>query len=119
MSRKKDPILSVLEFFEEQSVEVTQMALGLVKAIVRRRTPAPTKPKRAPRKKPDGQITAAPVPPLPTGMRAPNQPPPPPAKPTPPEMPDVKPLAPPPRRAPRQQKEADALPGIGPATVGE
>lgn len=123
MSRKADPILGVLHFFETATVEAAQMALTLAKAAVKKRTPevAPTKKTRR-RTRKDAERPAAP----------PSAPPPMPS--TAPPMPDVIPLGQPTRRRrgkgkaalavvevpARKPGEIDlALPGLGPATVGE
>ena len=40
MSRKQDPIVRVVEFFESAGLGVAQTALALAKAIVKKRTPS-------------------------------------------------------------------------------
>jgi len=115
MSRKVDPIVGVLRFFETASLEAAGMALALVKATVKRRTPAVVVVKRRrvaksasqPPQPPQAQEQPAPIPPPPL----------------------VAPVSPSGTRKPRQRMHAApsrleleqdvALPGIGPATIGE
>ena len=117
MSRRQDPIVRVLAYFEEASLDAAQIALALAKAIVRKRTPATASKKTRRRTRKDAERPAAP----------PS---------TPPPMPDVvQPGQPRARLVGRRGKgKAQAaagaqpantgagglsLPGLGPSTVGE
>lgn len=108
MSRKKDPIVGVLQFFETAPLEVASMALALVKATVQRRTPAPVKAKARKR------LATPPV----SEARPIVLPPPYPPAPTHPE-------GTPGHRMPHRRRSAPPadvalpMPGIGPATVGD
>lgn len=122
MSRKQDPIVGVMTFFESASLGAAQTALALAKAIVKKRTPAEKVKKTRRRTRKDAERPAMP----------PS---------TPPPMPDVvqpgQPVASPNllKKARRQRALATpastagsaarstaldlALPGLGPSTVGE
>lgn len=45
MTKKRDPIVSVLEYFETSELPLAQQALELAKAVLRRRTPTRVAPK--------------------------------------------------------------------------
>lgn len=109
MSRKKDPIVGVLNFFTTASLEVATMALALVKSTVRGRTPVPEKKVRRrlatrPMSETMKSPTAAepPAPPPPTigtpGHRMPRR-----------RM----------HAAPSQAEREGTLPGMGPSVIGE
>jgi len=49
MSRKKDPVIAVLNYFEDAELPLAQQALALAQRIVKRR--APQGPSRRPRAK--------------------------------------------------------------------
>lgn len=54
-TKRRNPVLSVLAYFETADLALAQQALALANAIVRRRTPVATKPKKetaTPRKTP-------------------------------------------------------------------
>ena len=109
MPRKTDPIVNVLNFFETASIEAAGMALALVKAVVKRRTPAVAKVVRRRRVQKVAEVEAGGVK-LPAVLTQ--------------ERPVLKPLATAPRRrmraAPSTLELVDvALPGIGPAVIGE
>ena len=120
MSRKQDPIVRVMEFFETAGLGAAQTALALAKAIVKKRTPSQRvqrrrRVKKVTTPKPDAAAitlgaTKAPEVPA-TAVRARGS-------------------APPARRRrtqtiaaaapPAGGKPLDlALPGLGPSTVGE
>jgi hypothetical protein len=42
MSRKRDPVLAVLQYFEDADLPLAQQALTLVQQIVRRKSPGQT-----------------------------------------------------------------------------
>lgn len=114
MARKQDPIIAVMAFFEEASLETAQSALALAKALVRKRTPLVEKSTRR-RRGPKVKLTRVEaVDPIASS-------------------PSVQPIAPPApangttrrrqravaTRAVREDRSLPGLPGLGPSTVGE
>lgn len=104
MSRKKDPIIGVVDYFETASLEAAQSALALAQAIVRRRTPAAEKKGKRTRSVKPATSTPPPAPPAPAAPAGEK------------------------RRRQRTVATAPAaatgelelaLPGLGPATVGD
>lgn len=114
MSKKKDPIVGVMEFFEGATLDAAQSALALAHAIVKKRTPpAEKKGKRGPRAvrtQPINQATPI-VPPAP--MQALVDPPP-----VPRESRRRRSTTPTPERESAATPKID-LPGLGPATIGD
>lgn len=53
-TRKRDPIVAVLQYFETAEPALAQQALSLVKEIVRKRQPAPRRAPAARTKKANG-----------------------------------------------------------------
>ena len=129
MSKKKDPIVGVMEFFEGANLEAAQSALALAGAIVKRRTPPVEKKTRRTRR------TVAPVAPgaTPGGVSTPPLSSPPMAEreyagpsagPTAVVAPQRRRRrtgmpAEPPSPATSQPAPSLALPGLGPATIGD
>jgi hypothetical protein len=129
MSRKRDPIFSVMDFFEGASLDVAQSTFSLVKRIVQKRLAAEAPPvvKRHRAKR----TTASSLPPvnqaIPLGVH-PTPAAPPPGPPPPAQSAMVKR-----RQARRRRASAIAmpgtptgateqgldLPGLGPSTVGD
>lgn len=104
MSRKADPIVGVLHFFETASVEAASMALALVRAVVKRRT-TPKDPVIRRKRRVMKPLTS-------------------PATPTTPASPGLPDGKAPRRRMRAAPSQAEALkdlplPGIGPSTVGD
>lgn len=79
MPKKKDPIITVLRFFELADLALAEQGLTLVKEIIKNRQPAVAKPK--PRKKPPAAPPAATT----------GAPPPPGSRPLPPKKPAIRP----------------------------
>jgi len=125
MSKKKDPIVSVMEFFEGASLDAAQSALALAHAIVKKRQPvAEKKGKRTGRTKPTTVRTA------PINQATPIVP----VTPTPAAKPEAAPRAETAAPAPTRRSRARvvvpaappapgnpglALPGLGPSTIGD
>jgi hypothetical protein len=120
MSRKKDPVVSVLAFFSDAELPVATTVLGIVKAIVQKRQPVtkakrvrgPNKLKTVAVEKPRAvgpSEVALPTTAAPTG-KAPA------AEAKAPRRRTGIPATPP---APVKTEQDLKLPGIGPATVGE
>ncbi len=111
MSRKANPIVGVLRFFETASLELATTALDLAKATVKARTP-PTKPNRK------RKLATPPV------SEATPLVPPTPAEPVPERAgtPGHRMVRPRRAAAPAPATTAETghgLPGLGPATVGD
>jgi len=109
MSRKKDPIIGVLQFFNTAPLEVATMALALVKSAVHARTPVPEKKARRrlaarPMSEAMKSLTAAePLAPPPPTIGTPGH-----------RMPRRRMHA-----APSQAEREGTLPGMGPSVIGE
>lgn len=121
MSRKQDPIVRVMEFFESAGLGAAQTALALAKAIVKKRTPSQRVQRRRRVKKVTTPSTPKPdAAAITLGAKAPEAP----------AAVRARGSAPPARRRSTQAittaappaggKPLDlALPGLGPSTVGE
>ena len=59
MSKKRDPIVAVLRYFEDTELPLAQQALTLAKEIVRSRSPKSGSPRTAKPAKPRGVAPAA------------------------------------------------------------
>jgi hypothetical protein len=65
MSRKRDPVIAVLHYFENAELPLVQQALTLATQIVRRRQPKATSAKpRSHKRRADGSLDAGTLPPL-------------------------------------------------------
>jgi hypothetical protein len=124
MSKKKDPIVSVMEFFEGASLDAAQSALALAHAIVKKRQPVAEKKKKGTTRKPVTVRTA------PINQATPIVPP----APTPVAKPEAAPRAETaapastrrsrtrvvvPAAPPAPGNPGLALPGLGPSTIGD
>jgi Recombination endonuclease VII len=104
MSKKRDPIFQVMDFFEAAPLAVAQSTFSLVQRTVRKRTAAEAPPAPAKRR------------------RGPNKVQPPASAPTPTPVDPPSPAAPATRRrrgAAATPTGPSALPGLGPSTVGD
>jgi hypothetical protein len=123
MSRKRDPIFSVMDFFEGASLAVAQSTFSLVKRIVQKRTEAEAPPELVRRRRTKRTTASSPQP---VNQAAPIVMPPP----GPPPHTPTAASAVPRRRRGRTRQAAITpaaqvgelgldLPGLGPSTVGD